>query len=527
MSSDPANTCDVLVIGSGAGGLSAAITARWHRLDVLVVEKEAVFGGTTAWSGGWLWIPRNPLVVRAGITDSVEAARTYLRHELGHRFDAGKVDAFLDTGRKMVEFFEQNTAVKFVPGLATPDFHPDSPGCPIGRPICAAPFNGRQLGPLIDKLRPPLGEITVAGMAIAPGADMKHFMNATHSPRSALYAGKRFASHFIDMVWHRRNMHLVNGNALAGRLLKSANDLGVKLWISSPARKLVVEDGAVRGAIVATPDGREVRVTARRGVLLACGGFPDDVERRKRLFPHTPTGNEHWSAAPSGNTADGLNLAVAVGAQIDESLSNAAAWVPVSKVPYGDGHEGIFPHLVDRAKPGVIAVMANGRRFVNEAGSYHDFMQALFRAIDDRAEAIAFLLCDHRVLRKYRLGFAKPFPIPLSLYLRSGYLKRGANLEDLARQTGIDPPALAATIAQYNQDARDGRDPAFGRGSTPFNRFGGDPEQKPNPCVAPALLRRQGSAGQSRHLRRIEDRLLRPGARQGWRSHRRALCGRK
>lgn len=477
--------CDVLVIGSGAGGLAAALTARLHGLDVLVVEKESVVGGTTAWSGGWLWIPGNGVAAREGVNDSVADARTYLEHELGSRFDAAKVDAFLANGPRMVEFFERRTAVRWVPGLATPDFHPEFPGAGVGRPICAAPFDGRELGADIARLRPPLREITVLGMAIAAGADLRHFMNAARSPRSALYAAKRFAAHFVNVLRHGRNMHLVNGNALVARLFRSSLDLGVRIWVSHPARELLLaEDGAVRGAVVGAPDG-EVRVDARRGVVLACGGFPHDVARRKALFPNTPTGREHWSAAPPANTGDGLRLAETVGARVATDLGNAAAWCPVSKVHHRDGRQGIFPHLIDRARPGVIAVTASGRRFVNEADSYHDFMQALFRAAGESGDTHAFLVCDHRCVRRFGLGFAKPFPIPLAPYLRSGYLKRGATLAALARAAGIDPDALEATVAEYNRHARAGRDPAFGKGDTPFNRFGGDANLKPNPCVAP------------------------------------------
>ena len=191
------SACDVLVIGSGAGGLAVAITARHHGLDVVVLEKEPVFGGTTAISGGWLWIPGNPIAARAGATDSIADARTYLEHELGPHFDAERVDAFLPAGPAMVEFFERHTALEFVAGLATPDFHSASPGAAVGRPICAAPFDGRMLGEDVGRLRPPLREITVAGMAIAAGADLRHFLNATRSPASAWHAGKRFAAHFV------------------------------------------------------------------------------------------------------------------------------------------------------------------------------------------------------------------------------------------------------------------------------------------------------------------------------------------
>jgi succinate dehydrogenase/fumarate reductase flavoprotein subunit len=478
--------CDVLVVGSGAGGLAAAVTARIRKLDVLVVEKAPVFGGTTAWSGGWLWIPCNVHARRAGSTDTISAARGYLEAELGAAFDAEKVDAFLAAGPQMVEFFERETALQFVPGLLTPDFHAHSPGAGVGRPVCAAPFDGRELGGLIAKLRPPLPEIAVLGMAIAAGADLRHFMNATRKPSSAWYAAKRFARHGLDMLRHGRGMHLVNGNALVARLLKSASVQGVRLWTDAPVRALDVADGAVVGARVATPDG-VVRVIARRGVVLACGGFPHDVERRRALFPHAPTGREHWSAAPPPNTGDGLRLAESAGAAV-ALTRQPAAWAPVSQVRHHDGSVGHFPHLIDRAKPGVIAVTVEGKRFVNEAGSYHDFIVALHAVTPPGRDAVAWLVADHRTLRRYGLGFAKPFPFPLGPYLRTGYLKRGATPEALAPECGIDAARFAATLAEFNAGARNGDDPAFGRGSTPFNRFGGDSEHHPNPCVAPVSI---------------------------------------
>jgi len=478
-------SCDVLVLGSGAGGLATAITARLHGLDVILVEKAPLLGGTTAWSGGWMWLPANPVAARDGVQDSLGAARRYLENEVGEGLDPAKVEAFLENGAPMLEYFERHTALRCVPGLATPDFHPASPGSAIGRPVCAAPIDGRELGPLIHKLRPPLREITVAGMPIAAGADLRHFMNALGSVSSALHVAKRFTRHFLDVLRHGRDMHLVNGNALAARLIKSAADSGVALRESSPARRLVVEGGAVVGAVVQGPDGAPREIRARRGVVLACGGFPHDLARRRQLFPHMATGEEHWSVAPDSNTGEGMNLAEQAGAAIAADFANAAAWIPVSRVRYPDGREGTFPHLIDRARPGVIAVTRGGQRFVNEADSYHDFMQALFRVIPQGEAVEAFLVCDHRCLRRYGLGFAKPFPIPLGPYLRSGYLIRGRSLEELAEKAGIAPQAFAATVADYNAHARWGEDPAFGRGATPFNRFGGDPKVTPNPCVAP------------------------------------------
>jgi succinate dehydrogenase/fumarate reductase flavoprotein subunit len=255
---------------------------------------------------------------------------------------------------------------------------------------------------------------------------------------------RRLASHARDLLVYRRGIRLTNGNALAGRLLRSAEDAGVRVKLSAPVRNLVRADGAVRGALLETAAGA-VEVRARRGVVLACGGFPHDTERRRRLFPHAPTGTEHWSPAPPGNTGDGLRLAESAGARIEQDLPNAAAWVPVSRVRRADGTTGLFPHFIDRAKPGVIAVTRRGRRFVNEANSYHDFVQALTAAIGHDAEPTAFLLADHRAIRRYGLGFAKAFPLPLAPYLRSGYLLRGATPAELATRAGVDAAALQVT----------------------------------------------------------------------------------
>jgi succinate dehydrogenase/fumarate reductase flavoprotein subunit len=480
--------CDVLVAGSGAGGMAAAVTARRHGLDVVVAEKEPWFGGTTALSGGWLWVPGNrhgaALGAQTGAAEPPGAARAYLQDQCGPWFDGARVDAFLAAGPRMVDFLERETAVRFECPVMFPDYHPDVPGGAAGgRSIVAAPFDGRALGRSLAKLRPPLPELTLFGMMLGSGKEIVHFFNATRSLESAWVVAKRLASHARDLALYRRGIRLTNGNALAGRLLKSAEDVGVRLLASAPVQELLRSDGAVRGARLDTADG-PARVHARRGVVLACGGFPQDVERRRRLFPHAPTGAEHWSPAPPGNTGDGLRLAEAAGAGIEQDLPHAAAWVPVSRVARRDGTTGLFPHFIDRAKPGVIAVTRKGRRFVNEANSYHDFVQGLVAAVG-RDEPTAFLLADHRAIRRYGLGFAKAFPLPLGPYLRSGYLLRGDTLAALAARAGIDAAALQVTLDAYNRHAREGRDPEFHKGSTAYNRFLGDATVGPNPCLAP------------------------------------------
>ncbi|HXI04934.1 MAG: FAD-dependent oxidoreductase [Bradyrhizobium sp.] len=477
--------CDVLVAGSGCSGMSAAVTAAHHGLKVVIVEKEPKFGGTTARSGGWLWIPGTSLARAWGIVESPEQARTYLRHEAGNSFDADRVDAFLTNGPEAVDFFVSQTALAFDMPLTFPDYHAEAPGgAQGGRSMVTRPFDGRELGPLIKDIGLPLPELTVFGMMLGSGKEIIHFMRATKSLGSAVYVAKRLSKHLADVKRHGRGMTLTNGNALAGRLAKSALDLDIPLWLSSPVCELVTEDGAVRGAIVER-EGRQIQVTARRGVVLACGGFPHDVDRRAAMFPHAPTGQEHFSPGPAGNTGDGLRLAESAGGRIEDTLPHAAAWVPVSITTRKDGSKGVMPHFIDRAKPGVIAVTREGKRFANEGNSYHDFVQDMVKAAKPGEEICAFLICDHRTLRKYGLGCVPPFPMPLGHHLKTGYLKRGATLAELAREAGIDATGLQATVAAFNKNAASGSDPDFGKGSRAYNRFQGDAQHGPNPCIAP------------------------------------------
>jgi succinate dehydrogenase/fumarate reductase flavoprotein subunit len=309
-------------------------------------------------------------------------------------------------------------------------------------------------------------------------------MRAFRSLESFLFVARRLGRHFLDVLHHGRGMTLTNGNALAGRLARAAMDLDVPVWLSSPVRELVVEGGRVVGVIVER-EGERLRVDASRGVVLACGGFPHDVERRKALFPHAPTGREHYTPSPESNTGDGLKLAEAVGGWVDATIPNAAAWVPTSVTVRKDGSAGVMPHFIDRAKPGVIAVTRKGARFTNEANSYHDFVQDMVRACEGEREVSAWLLCDHRTLRTYGLGCVASFPMPIGRHLRTGYLKRGATLRELAGAISVDADALCATVEAFNRDARAGEDPAFGRGSKAYNRYQGDAMNTPNPCVAP------------------------------------------
>ncbi|WP_441351231.1 MULTISPECIES: FAD-dependent oxidoreductase [unclassified Tardiphaga] len=477
--------CDVLVVGSGAGGFAAAVAAQARGLKVIVAEKEKWVGGTTALSGGFMWVPNNPISRADGIEDTVDAARTYLRHEAGNHFNAENVEAFLQEGPEAIAFFHEKTALQFEPASAFSDYHPDAPGGRAGgRSIKALPYRAQGLGKELNRLSPPLPELTFVGLMIGSGPELKHFFNVTRSLKSAAYVAQRLLAHARDLALYQRGMLLTNGNALVARLFRSALDLGVDVWTDSPVARLIREGDAVTGAVINTKSG-DITVRAKRGVVLAAGGFPQDMSRRREMFPHDRSNDGHFSPAPKGNTGDGLRLGEEVGAVAEKGYPNAAAWVPVSRVPRRDGSYGVFPHFIDRAKPGLIAVLPNGKRFVNEANSYHDFCQALFAAVGTDAAARAYLVVDQPFLTRYGLGFVKPFPVPVGGNIRSGYLKTGKTVAELARAAGIDATALEATVDQWNKDIANGEDKAFGKGTTSYNRFNGDPDFEPNPCLAP------------------------------------------
>ena len=481
---------DVLVVGSGAGGLATAVCCAHRNLSVIVAEKEPVFGGTTARSGGWSWIPCSAPARRAGVEDSVEKARIYLQHEAGEHFDATRVDAFLEAGPKAVDFYERETSLQFDLGPFFADYHPTAPGgMDGGRSIVARPFDGRELGDEIRRLRPPLQEITFLGMMIGSGKELLHFFNVTRSPISAFYVVKLFLKFLRDMALHGRPMRLMNGNALAGRLAKSAFDKNVPIWTSSPVRALIRDDdGGVLGA-PHRPAGGADRGYRKEGRGPRRGGLPSGRDPPKGTHGARPLRPRACQPRPARQYRRRSRLGESAGANVDTSLPQPAALVPISRPVRPDGTLGTFPHFVDRSKPGVIAVTRSGRRFVNEAHSYHDFCQAMIKRCREEgghdAENAAWFITDHRAFRKYGLGFAKPAPVPYGKLIKDGYLLRGETLSDLARQIGADANTLEATVECFNDDARKGEDEEFGKGSTSYNRSLGDPEHKPNPCLAP------------------------------------------
>ena len=285
-------------------------------------------------------------------------------------------------------------------------------------------------------------------------------------------------------IRYGRGMQLVNGAALIARLMKSADDLGVQLRVSSPATQLLADGGAVRGAVVATPDGA-VTIRAARGVVLAAGGFPHDVARRRELFPRTPTGREHWALPPEAVAGDGVRLGESVGGRFVRDLASPVAWCPVSIVPYRNGRTGLYPHIIDRGKPGIIGVLADGRRFVNEADGYHDYVSAMVdgRAARRRSGVVADL--RSRVPAALRVRNVQAVSVP-GVAVRAFRLPAARAHDRGTRRRLRHRPGRPRRDDRRVQPARAARrGSAFGRGTTPFNRGSGDPDHKPNPCVAP------------------------------------------
>jgi succinate dehydrogenase/fumarate reductase flavoprotein subunit len=462
---------DVIVLGAGAGGLAAACAAAARGLRVLLLEKTPWVGGTAAISGGMVWIPGNSKMAGAGLADGDAAARAYLGATLSAGARPEIVDAFLREGPGAIDWLEAHTELRLKPVVRYPDYYPTLAGAtPGGRVLEPVGYDARALGADFALLRPPLPEFTLFGGMMVDRADLPHFRAVTRSPRSMARVARLLLRHARERLGAPRGTSLVLGNALVARLLASARKLGVEIRTRVEVARLERDGVALR-------DG--TRLEARRGVVLATGGFSHDAARRRQRLP---SGANDASPVCDANAGDGLRLAEAVGGRMAEGNLHDAYWAPMSKFRRADGAPAVFPHTVaDRGKPGIIAVDARGERFTSEAVSYHEFGLAMFRA----GAIPAYLLCDRRSLWQYGLGAVRPFTLRLAPYLDQDYLVAGATPALLAGRLGVDRAGLERTIAQYNADAVRGVDSRFGLGGDVYQRFLGDAANRPNPCMRP------------------------------------------
>jgi succinate dehydrogenase/fumarate reductase flavoprotein subunit len=474
---------DLLVVGSGCGGMVTALMAAIRGYKVMLVEKTDRIGGTTAYSSGTAWIPGSHLADGRQPADDCADASRYL--EWMAQTDVGREqrDAFLASGRRAVEFLHQHTGVEFFLPPYGPDYREGNGAATAGRALVIKEFDGRLLGSDFALLREPRPGFNVLGGMMVGRADLNALLAPLSSAAALRHACKILWRHAMDRVSWKRGTRLVMGNALVGRLLRDLRKHQVPVLLETRLVELVRNEGRVTAAVLRDGNGDRT-VRPRVGVVLATGGFSSSAQWRSKFMPQGDLG---MSVAAPGSTGDGLSIAVAANAALgDRDHRSNAFWMPTSVYRRPGKDTLLFPHIVlDRAKPGVIAVNAAGKRFVNEAGSYHDFVSAMLETPGMGPGKPAWLVCDASFVWRYGLGLVRPWQPSLRRFTKACYLLRGRTLQELAAQIGADAQALQQTVERHNRFAATGRDEEFGRGSTALNRQNGDPARLPNPCLAP------------------------------------------
>ncbi|MBS0336719.1 MAG: FAD-dependent oxidoreductase [Proteobacteria bacterium] len=457
---------DLVVLGSGASGLTAALVAAVEGAKVLVLESTPYVGGTSARSSGTVWIPQ-----RDDATVS-----TYLDALVGDREDRALREAFLAAGPEMLACLEKHAGMKFRPYPAHPDYRQDLPGAAGGmRPLEPPEFDGRELGRQFERVGWPLPELMLFGGMMITRGEAGRLLRAGRSVDGTLLGARLVLRFLADRMRYSRGTRLVLGNAIVAALYKALLDRKVAVWYEAQTERLVA-NGEVRGAVV-RHCGNIYRVRARRGVVLAGGGFPASAEWREKHLPH-PLATH--TPAYEGCVGSTIRLGQQAGGALGPSGIDNALWFPSSVARRADGSTAVYPHIVlDRGKPGLVAVGNSGERFTDEAVSYHEFTRAMYRT----SNVPAWLVCDRRFVWKYGLGMIRPMTPRLAPYIESGYLHVSDSIEGLARAIGVDAAGLSATVGRNNEFARTGIDADFGKGGNAYDRGNGDAAHKPNPCV--------------------------------------------
>lgn len=479
---------DLIVVGSGAGAMTAAVAAADQRLSVLMVEKAAQYGGTSALSGGGIWIPNNHHFKAIGGNDSEALAWTYLKAAVGDRVDDRRLRTYLHKAPEMVAWLEKHTRVRYAVADKYPDYYQHLPGAlPGGRSLDPELFDLGQLGDELAKLREAApGNLLMGRIAWTARHAHKAMSRSRGWRLMILWLMLRYK---LDFRWRKktnskRDRRTALGNALVASLRASMMDRGIALWLNTDFRELIEQDGRVCGVLVER-DGQLQRLQARKGVILGAGGFEQNQALRDKYLPQ-PT-QVAWSATPAGaNTGAALEAAQALGAATD--LMEWGWWAPSLLVPGEDRARGVF---AERAFPGAIVVNRQGRRFVNEAAPYLEFVDAMYR--DHRAtggQSIpGWAIFDSKFRFNYAMGPLMPAQIMPDSRLRKVWLNsvyyKADSLDELAGQIGVDAAGLRGTVERVNGFARSGTDEDFDRGGNVFDRYYGDSNVSPNPCLAP------------------------------------------
>lgn len=466
---------DVLVVGSGAGGLTAAITAHEHGAKVMVVEKSDMYGGTSATSGGGIWIPCNHLMAEHGETDTPEAALNYLKACIGDDVAEDRIARYVDQAPKMLKFMEDKSEVKFT---ATPyaDYFPDRPGGKDGwRTLDPLPMSATKLKGEFLNMREPHEQTAFGGFTLTVNEAKKII---TRAPGWSKIMSRLVFLYRIDIPFRRktkRHRRLCLGNALVGRCLVSAFKRKIPVLRETPFKSLIEKDGRVVGAII-TRDGKDVKVNTSRGVILAAGGFESNPDMRAKYLPHSS--NPDWSATPGTNMGDAHKAAAEIGANL--TLMDAAWWGPSVRLPKRDRSRVLF---VERALPGIYIVNGKGERFLNEAASYDE----VGRQVQEHPLS-TWVVFDRKAREKYAVGPLYPTAVmPDVAWGKSvkAVMEKADTIEELAALMGVDAEGLKATAEKVGRYSETGIDEDFGSGNNSYDRYYGDPTVKPNPCLAP------------------------------------------
>jgi len=468
------STVDLVIVGSGGGGMVAALTAADAGARALVLEKQELVGGSTAMSGGVVWVPNNPVMHSEGVPDSYDDAMAHFDAVVGDVGPASSFErrhAFLTAGSEMITFL-QESGVGFSYCRGYSDYYSSAKGGhDLGRAIEPVPFDGRVLGDWLPRLQPGLAKSL--GLAVMTN-EARSLSNYNRSAR-AFAVSARVALRTYGARLRRQEL-LTNGASLIAQMLRIAIAGEVPVWTGAPVADLVVENDRVVG-VRAVRAGSQVMVRARQGVLLASGGFSHNAEMRARYGGDQPN-RARWSIANPGDTGEALEAAMRLGAKTD--LMDEAWWLPSPRT----GRFGQSTLDQARQRPRTIYVDAGGRRFVNESNSYMEVGKAMY-ARDKSSRAVpCWLIFDDLYRKRYAHQRSRPGRFPKTL-LESGMLKQAWTLEDLARMCDIDPAGLADTVGRFNENAGKGIDPDYGRGESAYNRALGDPNHKVHPCLGP------------------------------------------
>ena len=479
------HSVDFVVVGSGAAGMTAAVRAHDLGGEALVVEKAPVFGGSTALSGGVVWVPNNPLMARAGIGDSAEEALRYLEAVTAGSSTTEKLRAYVETAPRMMATLAECSHVRFECVESYPDYYPEEAGGkPGGRSCEPAVFDALQLGDEFGRMRShEKGYYVLGGRLTVKVADGKTLVAGGWPV--AWFALRGLSSYYTNLRARRKrlpNTDLSLGCALVGRLRLSLMDRNVPLWLDTPLEDLIADQGRIVGILVER-EGRRLRIQAKKGVLLAAGGFERNLEMRER-YQQAPT-SDRWTAGCETNTGDTVAPALAKGASLD--LMDEAWWCPSMLVPYANPVRVV---IYEKNLAGGIIVDRRGRRFMNEAKPYNDVGKSMYQANTSEGLAIpAFLVFDARFRKRYACGPMMPGSIvpdwALPKLLEGSFFEKSQTLGGLARKIGVDADGLIETVRSFNEFARTGKDLDFGRGESLQDRYYTSRAAGANPSLGP------------------------------------------